>query len=228
METILVVDDEEALRNLVVLMLESEGYKVLSTADGESALAFIRAEPIDLVLLDLRMPGMDGWAVIDRLRSVPDPPRVVAMSGMAVEEPPELQQVRECVFGYLSKPFSREQLLKTCLAALAAPARSSVDANRRRETRRNLVVPAVLLTQDGTPAALGQILNISSGGVLIDLGIPLQPGAEVNVSFEIPGGRGPFQVRGRIRWRDECKLGVAFEDLPQADRERLQTILSPA
>jgi signal transduction histidine kinase len=71
METILVVDDNEANRSLARSTLEDEGYRVVLATGGEEALALFAREPADCVLLDVRMPGLDGFAVCERLRGLP-------------------------------------------------------------------------------------------------------------------------------------------------------------
>ncbi len=227
---VLVVDDEEMMRELVSAMLEMEGHEVGVAEDGAAALQAIAARRPDLVLLDLNMPGMTGWQVIDRLKDHPSPPPVIAMSGMGTEEPPELTAVRKYVFGYLPKPFTHEQLVKTSARALeASRAQSSVGqtySEHRIEQRRNLLVPATILSPEGTPAAVGQILNLSPGGAQLDLGASLHPGMEVTLAFEIPGGQGPFRVTGRIQWRKDGKLGLSFIDVPDDDRKRLEELLA--
>jgi signal transduction histidine kinase len=69
--TILVVDDNEANRSLAQHTLEDEGYRVVLATGGEEALALFAKEPADCVLLDVRMPGLDGFAVCERLRALP-------------------------------------------------------------------------------------------------------------------------------------------------------------
>jgi CheY-like chemotaxis protein len=227
---VLVVDDEELLRELVSAMLPAEDYAVSVANGGQSALAAILADPPDLVLLDLNMPGMTGWQVIDRLKDLPSPPPIIVMSGMGTEEPPELRAVRRYVVGYLPKPFTYEQLSATCLRALAAletaPGDVPAFVDGRKEPRRNLLVAATLISPGGTPAAVGQILNLSPGGAQIDLGAALHPGMEMTLAFEIPGGHGPFRVTGRIQWRKDGKLGVSFIDVTPADHKRLEDLLA--
>ena len=226
---ILVIDDDEMLRNVVSDMLEMDDRVVELAAGGSEGLAAIAARRPDLVLLDLKMPGITGWEVIDRLEDHPSPPPVIAMSGMGAE-PVDSFGVRPYVCGYLPKPFTQEQLLKTCARALEA-AQATVGgpqtfSERRAEPRRNLLVPAALLSQDGTPAAQGQILNLSPGGAQLDLGASLNPGMEVSLAFEIPGGHGPFRVTARVQWKREGKLGLSFVGVPEEDRKRLADMLA--
>ena len=226
---ILVIDDDEMLLDVVSDMLEMEDRVVEVAVGGSEGLAAIAARRPDLVLLDLKMPGITGWEVIERLKDHPSPPPVIAMSGMGVE-PVAFFGVRPYVYGYLPKPFTHEQLLKTCARALEA-AQATVGASqtfteRRAQPRRSLLVPAALLSPDGMPAAQGQILNLSPGGAQLDLGASLNPGMEVALAFEIPGGQGPFRVSARVQWKKEGKLGLSFVGVSEEDRKRLADLLA--
>jgi DNA-binding response OmpR family regulator len=70
MKTILVVDDDEAIRTLLQEELEEEGYKVLIATNARDALKLVAAEPLDLVILDIRMPGMDGLEALPRILGI--------------------------------------------------------------------------------------------------------------------------------------------------------------
>jgi DNA-binding response OmpR family regulator len=70
MKTILVVDDDEAIRTLLQEELEDEGYKVLIATNARDALKTVAVEPLDLVVLDIRMPGMDGLEALPRILGI--------------------------------------------------------------------------------------------------------------------------------------------------------------
>ncbi len=116
--TVLVVDDEPAIREVVACMLEDEGYSVRQATDGLEALQEMEAEEIDLVLSDVKMPGLDGAALVQGLRRRRLAVPVVLMS--AVSPGIDLPDVP-----FLSKPFEPERLLSTVAAAIAANGRST-------------------------------------------------------------------------------------------------------
>ena len=108
--TILVVDDEEPIRELLTLILEGEDYAVKSAADGEAALLEAFETPPDVILLDLKMPGMDGTAFAQQYRERGGrAPIVVITAARGVEH--EAAAVEPCA--YLAKPFDLEALLDT-------------------------------------------------------------------------------------------------------------------
>jgi len=226
---VLVVDDEAMMRDLLTGLLEMEGYVVEVAEEGRSALAAIDARPPDAVVLDLNMPGVSGWQVIDQLKEHRAPPPVIAMSGMGTAEPPALYAVRRFVFGYLSKPFSQEQLTKTVAraieAARARPGDPAAFTGHRSEPRRTVLVPATLMSPDGQPAAIGQLLNLSPSGAQLDLGAAFAPGKKLMLSFDIPGGHGSFRVTSNIEWQKDGTLGLSFVDMSAADRQRLEDLL---
>ena len=70
MKTILVVDDDEAIRTLLKEELEDEGYDIKIATNARDALKMVAAEPLDLVILDIRMPGMDGLEALPRILGI--------------------------------------------------------------------------------------------------------------------------------------------------------------
>jgi CheY-like chemotaxis protein len=107
---ILVVDDEKAIRELLSRVLSINGYEVEGAADGFEALARVAARRPDLVLLDLMMPVLDGWSVLDRLREHADPPPVIVVSAYLDRG----RAVAAGASGYLHKPFRSAELIDAC------------------------------------------------------------------------------------------------------------------
>ncbi len=114
--TILVVDDEPHVRKLVKANLESSGYQVVTAVDGEEALAMVERETPDLVLLDLMLPKLDGYAVCSRIRDFSTVPII-----MVTARSTEVDLVRGFEVGaddYLTKPFAVGELLMRVQAVL--------------------------------------------------------------------------------------------------------------
>ena len=109
--TVLVVDDELSIRVLVRMILEDEGYEVLEAETGRQGLELVEQASPDLVLLDIRLPDMDGWEVLRSLHERPSGPRVVIMSAHSSEPTLERAQ-REGITGYVIKPFKHSELLE--------------------------------------------------------------------------------------------------------------------
>ncbi len=111
--TVLVVEDEPAIREVVADLLEGEGYAVRQAADGLEAIDELEVDDVDLVLSDVRMPRLDGPALARRLRRHGSAVPVVLMSAVDVEV--DLPGV-----GFLPKPFDRDHLLHAIGSALGA------------------------------------------------------------------------------------------------------------
>lgn len=115
---ILVVEDEEHLAVGIRFNLEAEGYRVTTAADGPSALRAIDREPIDLVILDIMLPGMSGYAVCERLRLDGNRVPVLILSARSLPE----DRTRGFDVGanqYLNKPFDLDELLSRVRNLLA-------------------------------------------------------------------------------------------------------------
>jgi DNA-binding NtrC family response regulator len=113
-ETVLLVDDEESVRNVVREALASYGYAVITAVDGESALERYAAgwQRIDLVILDRMMPGMGGAKCLDELLRVNPAARVVIVSGYAAEGSAE-ELLGRGARGFIAKPVMLHRLLQT-------------------------------------------------------------------------------------------------------------------
>jgi len=109
---ILVVDDEEILQDVLGMLLRREGFRPIAARTGEDALLIHEKEPIDLVLLDLMLPGMSGMEVLRQLRQR-DPEQVVIVITAYSSIEGAIEAMREGAFHYIPKPFKNEEVLLT-------------------------------------------------------------------------------------------------------------------
>jgi two-component system alkaline phosphatase synthesis response regulator PhoP len=102
---VLIVDDEPDILLMLRVNLEADGYETALAADGETALRRIEEERFDLVLLDVMMPVMDGWGVLQGLADDPQAPRVIVVSAKSAD-----RDIARALHGgaadYVTKPFS--------------------------------------------------------------------------------------------------------------------------
>jgi DNA-binding response OmpR family regulator len=113
---VLVIDDDGDVRALVAGLLERAGYEVNEASDGRDGLRSVFSDRPDLVLLDVTMPGLDGWATLERIRELTDVPVL-----MLTARSEELEKVRGLKAGaddYMTKPFGRQELLARMEALL--------------------------------------------------------------------------------------------------------------
>lgn len=117
---VLIIDDDKVLQDLLALYLKVEGFKVLKAADGRDGLQRLRDERVDLVLLDLMMPAMDGMAFVRALKETESPPRVLVLSAAGfglIDRDLRAAGVR----GVVRKPVAPADLVRHVRDALAGP-----------------------------------------------------------------------------------------------------------
>jgi DNA-binding response OmpR family regulator len=117
-QPILVVEDDIALARLMEALLTSAGHTVRTVGDGESAVAAVREARPALVLLDLTIPKLDGWQVLERLHAGGDPPPVVLFTG---DYSASRRAQNAGVVAAILKPFDVDELLATIERLLAVP-----------------------------------------------------------------------------------------------------------
>jgi len=107
--SVLVVDDDADVRALVSTLLGRAGYLVAEASDGRAALKALYGQRPDLVVLDVNMPDLDGWATLERIRELSDVP--VVMLSARGEELEKVRALRAGADDYVTKPFGRQELL---------------------------------------------------------------------------------------------------------------------
>ena len=118
---VLVVDDEASIRDLLSKTLALADYEVDTAADASSALDRVRAVSYDLLIADLKMPGMDGMTLVRQAKRVRSELPVIIITGFSTESS-AIEALNFGVAGYLTKPFRVPQVLAAAAKALGAPA----------------------------------------------------------------------------------------------------------
>lgn len=119
MTRVLVIDDEEDILLMIRIALEFDGHEVTTATTGEAGLELARRDAPDVILLDIRLPGIDGWEVLDRVRADPRIGRIpiVMISAHATPSTPR-RALGQGATAYLTKPFRPEDLRKAISEAL--------------------------------------------------------------------------------------------------------------
>jgi two-component system response regulator HydG len=153
--TILVADDDPGLRESLERTLTREGYRVITASDGRAALERLQAGSIDLVLTDLKMPGLSGLDLLRAAKAMsPDIDVILLTAFGTVEE--AVKAMKEGAYDFLSKPFRREQLLKLIDKALER--RSLIAQNRAlRQQLEDLRAKGQLI---GNSAAFRRVITL--------------------------------------------------------------------
>jgi DNA-binding NtrC family response regulator len=126
---ILIVDDEEVLQDVLTVLIRREGHTTLAAPTGEAALEILDREEVDLVLLDLMLPGMPGLQVLREIRGR-DPEQVVVVITAYSSIETAIEAMREGAFHYIPKPFKNDEVLLTI--------RKGLEQRRLAEENRSL------------------------------------------------------------------------------------------
>ena len=228
---VLVVDDEEPVRFLMTNVFHSAGYKVECAKNGREALAMLGEPRPDLVTLDLMMPEVTGWEVIEKLRSWPHPPTVVLVSG-ATDGMSDRHPLPAYVGGVVNKPFLPRELLDICDSVLRDRNRlreHTPAAERRRITRRDIVMDVRVAPSVGNPMVKGKLTVLSPLGAEIEVPHSMTAGQSVRLAFRFPGRDRALLIDGQVQY---CALrsplwacGLEFMNLATHVEEELAVLL---
>jgi len=209
--TVLVIDDEAAVRDLMQRFLAKEGFRVAVAAGGDEGLRRARELKPDAITLDVMMPGMDGWAVLSALKADPDLADIPVVMLTIVDD-------KNLGFAlgaseYLTKPIDRDRLV----AVLRRHRRDlpvlvvDDDVEVRRLLRRMLEPEGYTVVEaENGRIALARLREAAPGAILLDLMMP-----------EMDGFEFVDEVRRQEQWRAIPIVVITAKDLSRADQERL-------
>ena len=144
-QTIALVDDDRNILTSVSMTLEAEGFRTRSFSDGSDALRSLAVQPVDLVILDIKMPRMDGMEVLNRIRTSSNVPVIFLTS--KEDEVDEVLGLRMGADDYITKPFSQRLLVERIRAILRRKEMEEVketrDSSEEVMTRGELILDPV-------------------------------------------------------------------------------------
>ena len=203
---VLVIEDDPDIAHLVCLRLDRAGYQTMHGTDGSVGLRLLHEHHPDLVLLDIGLPGLDGWQVLERIRDISDVPVVILTArGLETEKVRGLQGGAD---DYITKPFGHQELVARVGAILRRNSVADfetdvyVDPQLQIDVARREVV------------AFGQPVNLTAGEfrllhVLVQhAGQVLSPEQLLDLAWDDPTGIGASKVKFSIL-RLRRKLGCS-------------------
>jgi CheY-like chemotaxis protein len=209
--TVLVIDDEPAVREIVQRFLTREGYRVETAASGEDGLRLARAAAPDVITLDVLMPGMDGWPVLAALKADPRLADVPVIMLTIVEEKNLGYALGAAE--YLVKPLDRDRLVEVIRRHRPERPILVVDdePEQRALLRRILEREGYAVVEaDNGVVALARLREHAVGLVLLDLMMPEMDGFEL-----------VEELRRQEAWRTLPVVVITARDLTPEDRARL-------
>jgi len=152
---ILIAEDEDLMRAIISRLLEESGYRVAAAASAEEALEIFAAEDVAVTLTDIRMAGMDGLALLDRIKDVDSEALVVVMTAYSSVDS-AVAALRKGAYDYVTKPFVNEDLLQSVKNAIRQRELFRENRQLRRELDRRYSFSEII----GTSEALQQVFRL--------------------------------------------------------------------
>lgn len=144
---VLVVEDEELMRTILRSLLEDEGYQVFTADSSETALEIFPQNDISVTLTDIKMAGMDGLALLDRIKSVDEHALVIVMTAFSSVDS-AIAALRKGAYDYITKPFVNEDLLQTVKNAILNRELFRENRALRRELNRHYNFSEIIGTSE--------------------------------------------------------------------------------
>jgi CheY-like chemotaxis protein len=207
--SILVVDDELELLEIFSAWLGRYGFRVFTAPNGAEALKVLRAQKVDVLLSDIRMPVMDGVALVQNLnRMETPPPRIIFATGYGSISRREIFAMG--VEALLEKPLSRPALIEALDRCLMDSAEKWLTPSPE------LIAQRIQLELEGLKeAAAASAFTLGRGGCCLACDLPLKEGLPVELSIRFTREGLSLDAQGTVVWVDaeQKKAGVAFDFL---------------
>ena len=213
--TVLVIDDEPSARDMISRMLAKEGYRVVTASNGADGLRIAAEVKPDVITLDIMMPGMDGWAVLSKLKADPALAAIPVVVATIIDD--RNLSVSLGASGYITKPIDRDHLADVLRRVRSTPGVKNVlivedDADARKLMRRLFEKEGWTVTEAENGSVALAAIDISPPSlVLLDLMMPVMDGFEF---IE--------KLRTRAAGRDIPVVVHTAKDLTDQDRTRLR------
>lgn len=174
---ILVIDDQPSIRGILETVLTEAGADVWCASDGTTALALLESANPELILLDLAMPGMSGWQVLETLSASPRTASIPVVLETSAEDFPSFQRARKHgVAAFVSKPFRLAEVVETCRRILEG-ARPLQGRREAGEATR----PVQMRDAEDNLVAIGRLLDMDARGARVELENPLETGRRLTL-----------------------------------------------
>jgi CheY-like chemotaxis protein len=193
--TILIVDDEDDIIEMLSFDFKKNGYKVLTAANGKAAFEIVNKQKVDVVITDVQMPEWTGLKLLTEIRGVnPHLPLVFFITGFSLISIEEAYD--KGVEALFSKPFNRGALLEAVAKGLNA-----MGPNRTTKMRReNASLPFTFSV--GQTNVAGKVTNLGMAGVFVEVPKALLPATGQIVNFDLRADEFHYHIRGQgvVRW----------------------------
>jgi CheY-like chemotaxis protein len=193
---ILIIDDQPSIRGVLQVALEEVGADVWTAGDGPSALVILESALPDLVLLDLVMPGMDGWEVVRRLKANHRTSHLPVILETSSQDYSSYAAARkEGIAAFLSKPFRLHEVIETCRRVVDGARPMQGKPSREDEGS----APDVQVRDlSGNLMGVGKLVDLAPHGAQIEMERPLAQAVAYTVTLAEAGGS--RMVTGDVRW----------------------------
>ena len=191
---ILIVDDQDSIRSVLRTALTEAGAEVLEAGGGADGIEVATRQIPDLILLDIAMPGMNGWQVLEALRGVAETAGIPVVLETSSGDFPSYEQARRhSVAAFISKPFRLVDVVETCRRVLGG-ARPLMGRDPQDAP------PASVQVRDAQDRllAVGTLVDADGGGAQIEIDTALGQGQQVVVT--VLGVAGPERHQAEVRW----------------------------